>query len=49
LADVAAVKGMGAAGDSDNTTYYSVDKVHPIAAGHALLEPVYKAAVASQL
>jgi hypothetical protein len=49
LADVAAIKGMGAAGDSDNTTYYGADKIHPTAAGHALLEPVYLAAIASQL
>jgi len=49
LADVAAIKGLGAAGDSDNTTFYSVDKIHPIAAGHALLEKVYRAAVVSQL
>jgi hypothetical protein len=49
LANVAAITGMGAAGDSNNTTYYSVDKIHPIAAGHALLEPVYRAAVASLL
>ena len=49
LADVAAINGMGAVGDSDNTTYYSADKIHPIVAGHALLEPVYRAAVASQL
>lgn len=45
LADVAAIPGMGAAGDSDNTKYYSADKIHPITAGHALLEPVYLAAV----
>ena len=49
LADVAGVKNMGAAGDSDNTTYYSVDKIHPNAAGHALLESVFLAAVAGQL
>jgi GDSL-like Lipase/Acylhydrolase family len=49
LADVAAIKGMGAAGDSDNTTYYGVDKIHPTVAGHALLEPVYLSAIASQL
>ena len=49
LADVAAITGMGAPGDSNNTTYYSPDKVHPIAAGHALLEPVYRAAVAGLL
>ena len=49
LADVAAIPGMGAAGDSNNTTYYSVDKVHPLAPGHALMEPVYLAAVTSLL
>jgi hypothetical protein len=49
LADVAAISGMGAAGDSTNVTYYSVDKIHPNGAGHALLEPVYRAAVASLL
>jgi lysophospholipase L1-like esterase len=49
LADVAAINGMGAAGDSDNTTYYAADKVHPTAAGHALLAPVYQAAITSQL
>jgi GDSL-like Lipase/Acylhydrolase family len=49
LANVAAIAGLGAAGDSNNTTYYSLDKIHPIAAGHALMEPVYRAAVASLL
>jgi len=49
LANVAAINGMGAAGDSDNTTNYSADKVHPNAAGHALIEAVYRAAVVSQL
>ncbi len=49
LADVAAVTGVGAAGDSDNTTYYSTDKIHLNAAGHALVEPTYRAAVASLL
>ncbi len=44
LADVAKITGLGAVGDSDNTTYYS-DKIHPTAPGHALLEPVYRAAV----
>ena len=48
LADVAKITGLGAVGDSDNTTYYS-DKVHPTPAGHALLEPVYRAAVAGLL
>ncbi len=49
LANIAGISGMGAAGDSNNTTYYSPDKVHPIAAGHALMEPVYRAAVAGLL
>lgn len=44
LADVAAIPLMGAPGASDNTTYY-VDQIHPTAAGHALLKPVYEAAV----
>jgi len=48
LADVAKITGLGAVGDSDNTTYYS-DKVHPTAAGHALMEPVYRTAVAGLL
>jgi len=49
LADAAAVPGMGAQGDSDNTAYYSADKIHPIAAGHGLLEPTYRAAAISVL
>lgn len=43
LADVSAVAGMGAAGDSNNATNYS-DLVHPTAAGYTLLEPTYTAA-----
>ena len=49
LADVAAIVGMGAPADSDNLKYYGADKIHPNVAGHALLEPVYRAAVASLL
>lgn len=49
LADVAQVTGMGADGNSNNATLYSADKVHPIAAGHALLEPTYRAAAISLL
>lgn len=30
----------GVNGDSDNGTYYSVDRIHPLNAGHALLDPV---------
>jgi lysophospholipase L1-like esterase len=49
LANVALVSGMGADGDSNNATNYSADKVHPIAAGHALIEPTYRAAAVSLL
>ncbi len=41
------VSGMGAAGDSDNLTNFQSDKVHPAAAGFALLAPGYLAAVLS--
>jgi hypothetical protein len=49
LADVAAIPVMGATGNSASLTYYNQDKIHPNGAGHALLEPVYRAAVASLL
>lgn len=49
LADVASIPGMGAAGDSDDTKYYSADKIHPTAAGHVLLEKVYFTAVSGQM
>ncbi len=45
LADVTAIARLGAAGDSDNSEYYSPDKIHPNAVGHALLEKVYRTAV----
>jgi lysophospholipase L1-like esterase len=45
LCDFAAVSGMGADGDSNNTTNYSTDKIHPVNAGHALLEPTFRAAL----
>lgn len=49
LADVAAITNLGADGDTTNTTYYQVDQVHPTAAGHALMEPVYRAAALSMM
>lgn len=49
LCDFAAVAGMGADGDSNNTANYSTDKIHPINAGHSLLEPTYRAAALSLL
>lgn len=49
LADVAAVAGMGADGDSNNATNYQADLIHPTAVGHGLLESTYRTAVASQL
>jgi lysophospholipase L1-like esterase len=49
LADVAAIAAIGAASASDNVAYYSTDKIHPTADGHALMEPVYRAAVAGLL
>lgn len=45
IANVAAVAGMGADADSNNTTNYSVDKIHPNGVGHRLLEPTYRSAV----
>jgi hypothetical protein len=48
LADVAAVAGMGADGDSANAANYG-DLVHPTDAGHTLLEPTYRAAVIALL
>lgn len=45
LCDFAAVAGMGADGDSNNLINYSSDKIHPVNAGHALLEPTFRAAL----
>lgn len=44
IADLAGVAGMGADADAVNATNYP-DGVHPSAAGHALLEPVYRATI----
>ena len=49
LADAASVTGMGADGDSNNNTNYSVDKIHPNGVGHRLLEPTYRAATSTLL
>lgn len=46
LADTAAIALLGNNGASANATYF-LDGIHPTAAGHALLEPVYRAAVLS--
>jgi lysophospholipase L1-like esterase len=48
LYDEAAVSGMGAFGDSANTTNYG-DGTHPTAAGAALLRPALQAAIATVL
>lgn len=49
LVNTTTLVGMGADGDSDSTTFYTADKVHPNAAGHALEEPVFRAAILSLL
>lgn len=46
IADFAANATMGTDTSADNATYYP-DGVHPSAAGHAILEPIYRAAVNS--
>ena len=48
LVDIASIPNLGAFGDSDDTNYYS-DKIHPTAAGQALLEQQYLAKVAGLL
>lgn len=40
---------FGRNGDSNNPTYYSVDKVHPNNAGHGVVYPVFTAAILSLL
>lgn len=45
LIDFAADATMGADATADNLTYYASDGLHPTAAGHAVLEPIYRAAV----
>jgi lysophospholipase L1-like esterase len=44
IIDFASNANIGATGAADNTTYFA-DKVHPTAAGHALMTPIYAAAV----
>lgn len=41
------VPNVGIDGDSDNPALYSADRIHPIAAGHANLEPPVRAAILS--
>jgi lysophospholipase L1-like esterase len=48
LIDLRAVAGMGADNDASNAANYG-DGVHPTAAGHALNEPAYRAAVTALL
>ncbi len=47
--DTRPIANYGGPTDSDNATYYSADKVHPIDAGHALVAPYALAAVLSLL
>jgi hypothetical protein len=47
VVDTTGIVNFGRDGDSDNATYYSADKIHPINAGHALLAPSVTAALLS--
>ena len=47
LADVGGTAGVGNVGDSTNLTNFAADGVHPLAAGHAIMEPVNRAAILS--
>lgn len=49
FADTRGVTHLGADGDSNDTTYFGADKIHPVNAGHALLEPVFTTAILSVL
>lgn len=49
VVDTRLIANYGAPTDSNNTTYYSADKVHPINAGHALLHPPVAAAIIAAL
>lgn len=49
VVDTRGIANFGGPTDSNNVTYYSVDKVHPINAGHALLAPSVAAAIQSLL
>lgn len=49
VVDTTQIVNFGRDGDSDNATYYSGDKIHPINAGHALLAPSVTAALLSLL
>lgn len=45
LIDLTGIANLSANGAANNATYFSADLIHPIAAGHALMEPVYRAAM----
>ena len=49
ILDTRPITNYGGPTDSDNATYYSGDKVHPIDAGHALIAPYVYSAVAALL
>jgi lysophospholipase L1-like esterase len=47
LADVAADSRIGAAGASDDTTYFNADKVHLNVSGYGIVMPIIKSAIES--
>jgi lysophospholipase L1-like esterase len=49
VVDTRGIANFGGPTDSNNTTYYSADKIHPNNAGHALLAPSVTAAVLAAL
>jgi hypothetical protein len=49
VVDTRSIANFGADGDSDNTTYYNTDKIHPTTAGHALVAPAVTAAILAGL
>ncbi len=49
VVDTRGITNFGGPSDSDNPTYYSPDKIHPVNAGHALLAPAVTAAVLAAL
>lgn len=49
IADLGSATHLGANGDADNTTYFSVDKIHMIGPAHAIAESLITAQVQSLL
>lgn len=45
VVDYASNATVGADSSSNNTTYYNVDKVHPLTAGYTVMEPIFRATV----